>query len=38
MWHAYERRGMHTGCWWERQKERHLDENVRIILKYILDR
>jgi hypothetical protein len=34
------RRGMHTGFWWENQKERHQQENLsvgRIILKKIME-
>jgi hypothetical protein len=36
-----ERKGIHIGFWWKRQKERdhyeHLDASGRIILKWILD-
>jgi hypothetical protein len=39
---AHERRRMHTGFWWENQKERDQKENLdvcgRIILKYILEK
>jgi hypothetical protein len=42
MYHAWGRRGMHIGYWWESQKERDhkedLDVGGRIILKWILDK
>jgi hypothetical protein len=38
MQHAWGKRGMHTGFWWESQKERdhniNLDVGGRIILKH----
>jgi hypothetical protein len=37
MWHANESR-MHTGCWCQRQKERELDYDRRIILKCTLEK
>jgi hypothetical protein len=41
MWHAWGRRGINIGFWWESQAERHqyedLDVGERIILKWILE-
>jgi hypothetical protein len=38
MYHAWVRRGMHMGFWWESHEERDLDVGWRIILKWIVEK